>query len=78
MNLGSETRACRTPFLLLTRNQFRRYHQSDVVVRKANRKAVGWFAGTSEAQTRGQKTTMKKYEGQKDLALKVRIFHCLF
>ncbi|KAI0265498.1 hypothetical protein BGY98DRAFT_939525 [Russula aff. rugulosa BPL654] len=30
---------------------FRRYHQSDVIVRKANRKAVGWFEGTSEAHT---------------------------
>ncbi|KAH9003771.1 hypothetical protein EDB86DRAFT_2273783 [Lactarius hatsudake] len=49
---------------------FRRYHQSDVIVRKANRKAVGWFAGTSEAQAGGQKTTIKRYEGQKDVALK--------
>ncbi|KAF8266686.1 hypothetical protein EI94DRAFT_1786796 [Lactarius quietus] len=49
---------------------FRRYHQSDVIVRKANRKAVGWFAGTSEAQAGGQKTTIKRYEGQKDIALK--------
>ncbi|KAI9435458.1 hypothetical protein H4582DRAFT_2079564 [Lactarius indigo] len=40
---------------------FRRYHQSDVIVRKANRKAVGWFAGTSEAQAGGQKTTIKKF-----------------
>ncbi|KAH9018940.1 hypothetical protein EDB84DRAFT_1566241 [Lactarius hengduanensis] len=49
---------------------FRRYHQSDVIVRKANRKAIGWFAGTSEAQAGGQKTTIKRYEGQKDVALK--------
>ncbi|KAH9017393.1 hypothetical protein EDB85DRAFT_2294882 [Lactarius pseudohatsudake] len=49
---------------------FRRYHQSDVIVRKANRKAVGWFAGISEAQAGGQKTTIKRYEGQKDVALK--------
>lgn len=49
---------------------FRRYHQSDVIVRKANRKAVGWFAGTSEAQAGGRKTTIKKYEGQRDVALK--------
>ncbi|KAI9451413.1 hypothetical protein BJY52DRAFT_1419138 [Lactarius psammicola] len=49
---------------------FRRYHHSDVIVRKANRKAVGWFAGTSEAQAGGQKTTIKRYDGQKDAALK--------
>lgn len=46
------------------------YHQSDVIVRKANREAVGWFAGTSEAQAGGQKATIKRYEGQKDVALK--------
>ncbi|KAI0255628.1 hypothetical protein BJV78DRAFT_1279363 [Lactifluus subvellereus] len=49
---------------------FRRYHQSDVILRKGNRKAVGWFAGTSEAQAGGQKMTIKRYDGQKDLALK--------
>jgi hypothetical protein len=52
--------------------QFRRYHQSDVLIRKANRKAVGWFSGTSEAQSGGQKMTIKRYDGEKDLALKVR------
>ncbi|KAI9509001.1 hypothetical protein F5148DRAFT_1283415 [Russula earlei] len=49
---------------------FRRYHQSDVIVRKANRKAVGWFSGTSEAQAGGQKMTIKRYDGMKDHALK--------
>ncbi|KAI0295110.1 hypothetical protein B0F90DRAFT_1670229 [Multifurca ochricompacta] len=49
---------------------FRRYHQSDVIVRRANRKAVGWFAGTSEAQAAGQKMTIKRYDGPKDPALK--------
>ncbi|KAH9977429.1 hypothetical protein BJV74DRAFT_888489 [Russula compacta] len=49
---------------------FRRYHQSDVIIRKANRKAIGWFAGTSEAQAGGQKMTIKRYHGAKDLALK--------
>ncbi|KAH9958780.1 hypothetical protein BC827DRAFT_551513 [Russula dissimulans] len=49
---------------------FRRYHQSDVIIRKANRKAVGWFAGTSEAQAAGQKMTIKRYDGEKDLALR--------
>ncbi len=79
MSLGCETKACPCPaaLLSLTRSQFRRYHQSDVIVRKANRKAVGWFAGTSEAQAGGQKTTIKRYEGQKDVALKVRVFPCL-
>jgi len=79
MSLGCETKACPYPaaLLSLTRSQFRRYHQSDVIVRKANRKAVGWFAGTSEAQAGGQKTTIKRYEGQKDVALKVRVFPCL-
>ncbi|KAI0288497.1 hypothetical protein BC826DRAFT_1107713 [Russula brevipes] len=28
---------------------FRNYHQSDVIIGKANRKAVGWFSGTSAA-----------------------------
>jgi hypothetical protein len=31
-----------------------------VIVRKANCKAVGWFSGTSEAHTGGQKMTIKR------------------
>jgi hypothetical protein len=42
-------------------------------MRKANRKAVGWFAGTSEVQAGGQKMTIKRYDGEKDHALKVRL-----
>ncbi|KAI0041685.1 hypothetical protein FA95DRAFT_1640934 [Auriscalpium vulgare] len=49
---------------------FRRYHQSDVIIRKANRKAVGWFAGTADAQANGQKMTIKRYEGPKEKAVR--------
>jgi len=49
---------------------FRRYHQSDVVIRKSNCKAVGWFSGTSDADVCGRKVTIKRYNGEKNLALK--------
>ncbi|KAI0061298.1 hypothetical protein BV25DRAFT_1857529 [Artomyces pyxidatus] len=49
---------------------FRRYHQSDVIIRKANRKAVGWFSGTADAQANGQKMTIKRYEGPKGQAVR--------
>ncbi|KAI0289120.1 hypothetical protein BC826DRAFT_1187974 [Russula brevipes] len=44
---------------------FRKYHQSDVIVGKANRKAIGWFSGTSEADVCGRKATIKRYDGGK-------------
>ncbi|KAI0288499.1 hypothetical protein BC826DRAFT_689779 [Russula brevipes] len=49
---------------------FRKYHQSDVIIGKANRKAVGWFSGTSEADVYGRKTTIKRYDGGENLTLK--------
>ncbi|KAI0289111.1 hypothetical protein BC826DRAFT_1187967 [Russula brevipes] len=49
---------------------FRNYHQSDVIIGKANRKAVGWFSGTSEADVYGRKTTIKRYDGGENLTLK--------
>ncbi|KAI0289116.1 hypothetical protein BC826DRAFT_636006 [Russula brevipes] len=49
---------------------FRRYHQSDVIIRKSNRKAIGWFQGSSDADVCGRKMTIKRYEGENDLALK--------
>ncbi|KAI0278437.1 hypothetical protein BC826DRAFT_1084675 [Russula brevipes] len=42
---------------------FRKYHQSDVIIGNANRKAVGWFSGTSAAEVCGRKATIKKYDG---------------
>ncbi|KAI0289110.1 hypothetical protein BC826DRAFT_1107217 [Russula brevipes] len=51
---------------------FRRYHQSDVIILKSNRKATGWFAGSSDADVCGQKMTIKRYEEDKDLKQWVR------
>ncbi|KAI0288478.1 hypothetical protein BC826DRAFT_1037868 [Russula brevipes] len=43
---------------------FRKYHQSDVIIGNANRKAVGWFSGTSAADvcdTIGGNRTLKEW-----------------
>ncbi|KAI0287069.1 hypothetical protein BC826DRAFT_1047395 [Russula brevipes] len=47
---------------------FRKYHQSDVIIGNANRKAVGWFSGTSAAEVCGRKATIKKYDGGGEIA----------
>jgi len=49
---------------------FRNYHQSDVIIGKENRKAVGWFSGTSEADVCGRKATIKRYDGVENRTLK--------
>ncbi|KAI0289123.1 hypothetical protein BC826DRAFT_636236 [Russula brevipes] len=49
---------------------FHRYHQSDVIIRKSNRKTIGWFQGSSDADVCGRKMTIKRYDEEKDLALK--------
>ncbi|KAI0310774.1 hypothetical protein OF83DRAFT_1178204 [Amylostereum chailletii] len=45
---------------------FRRYHQSEVIVRKPHRRPVGWFSGTCEGQINGNKTTVKRYADTKE------------
>ncbi|KAI0288492.1 hypothetical protein BC826DRAFT_1188383 [Russula brevipes] len=49
---------------------FRTYHQSDVIIGNANRKAVGWFSGTSPADVCGRKATIKRYDGVENRTLK--------
>ncbi|KAI0278986.1 hypothetical protein BC826DRAFT_611667 [Russula brevipes] len=49
---------------------FRKYHQSDVIIGNANRKAVGWFSGTSEADVCGRKATIKRYDEGENRTLK--------
>ncbi|KAI0288486.1 hypothetical protein BC826DRAFT_689231 [Russula brevipes] len=49
---------------------FRNYHQSDVIIGKANRKAIGWFSGTSAADVCGRKATIKRYDEEENRALK--------
>ena len=40
---------------------FKRYHQSEVVVRRPNRKGVGWFQGVADGSSGGSKSTVKQY-----------------
>ncbi|KAJ7468590.1 hypothetical protein FB451DRAFT_1039570 [Mycena latifolia] len=42
---------------------FRRYHQSEVVLRGPSRVRGGWWSGASEAQVNGQSSLIKRYEG---------------
>jgi len=49
---------------------FRQYHQSDVIIGNANRKAVGWFSGTSGADVCGRKATIKRYDQGENRTLK--------
>ncbi|THH17030.1 hypothetical protein EW146_g3702 [Bondarzewia mesenterica] len=49
---------------------FRRYHQSEVILRKPNKKAQGWFAGTTHADAGGRQMTIKRYDGPKREALR--------
>jgi hypothetical protein len=56
--------------LWFTHIKFRKYHQSDVIIGNANRKAVGWFSGTSAADVCGRKATIKRYDGGENRALK--------
>ncbi|EIM84507.1 uncharacterized protein STEHIDRAFT_148524 [Stereum hirsutum FP-91666 SS1] len=47
---------------------FRRYHQSDVRIRAVNRKSLGWFSGSSQAEVNGNMMQIKKYDGPKGKA----------
>lgn len=47
---------------------FRRYHQSEVILRGRSRLQDGWWAGATEVQVQGQQALIKKYDGDKDPA----------
>ncbi|KAH7921126.1 hypothetical protein BV22DRAFT_1132533 [Leucogyrophana mollusca] len=47
---------------------FRRYHQSDIMLRGRSRLKEGWWEGGMEVQVQGQNALIKRYEGQKDHA----------
>ncbi|KAJ7656678.1 hypothetical protein B0H17DRAFT_358540 [Mycena rosella] len=49
---------------------FRRYHQSEVILRGRSRVEDGWWSGASEAQVNGQSTLLKRYEGPRTDARK--------
>ncbi|ETW79605.1 hypothetical protein HETIRDRAFT_445465 [Heterobasidion irregulare TC 32-1] len=53
--LGESTEAC-------DEFGFRRYHQSEVILRKSNRRGQGWFAGIAEVDVNGQKMMAKRYD----------------
>lgn len=54
------------------RVQFRRYHQSELLLRGLSRSREGWWAGTVQAEVDGQQVIVKRYEGARDGALEVR------
>ncbi|KAG2143431.1 uncharacterized protein EDB93DRAFT_1156157 [Suillus bovinus] len=47
---------------------FRRYHQSDVILRGRSRLQGGWWADAMEVQVQGQRALIKKYDDDKDNA----------
>ncbi|KAG1744363.1 hypothetical protein EDB19DRAFT_1694694 [Suillus lakei] len=47
---------------------FRRFHQSEVILRGRSRLQDGWWAGATEVQVQGQRALIKKYDGDKDHA----------
>lgn len=47
---------------------FRRYHQSEVILRGRSRLQDGWWAGATEVQVQGQRALIKKYDDDKDNA----------
>ncbi|KAJ7147380.1 hypothetical protein C8R46DRAFT_548234 [Mycena filopes] len=49
---------------------FRRYHQSEVILRGRSRMEDGWWSGTSEANVNGQPALIKRYEGPRGHATK--------
>lgn len=52
--------------------QFRRYHQSDLLLRGLSRTRERWWAGTAQAEVDGQSVIVKRYEGPREGALEVR------
>lgn len=51
--------------------QFRRYHQSDIVLQGRSRIKEGWWAGGMEVQVHGQPALIKRYDDAKVNASKV-------
>lgn len=47
---------------------FRRYHQSEVILRGRSLLQDGWWAGATEVQVQGQRALLKKYDNDKDHA----------
>ncbi|KAH9916193.1 uncharacterized protein B0H18DRAFT_1038749 [Fomitopsis serialis] len=45
---------------------FRRYHQSDLVLRGRSRVQDGWWAGVTQAEVDGRRVLVKRYEGPRD------------
>ncbi|EPS97305.1 hypothetical protein FOMPIDRAFT_157411 [Fomitopsis schrenkii] len=48
---------------------FRRYHQSDLLLRGLSRTRERWWAGTAQAEVDGQSVIVKRYEGPREGAL---------
>lgn len=51
--------------------QFRRYHQSDIILRGRSSIKEGWWAGGMEVQVQGQSALIKRYDDPKAQATRV-------
>ncbi|KAI0052466.1 hypothetical protein FA95DRAFT_1553471 [Auriscalpium vulgare] len=49
---------------------FRRYHASEVILKKRRAQSFGWFSDLSEANSNGTQVVVKSYVGSKDEAVK--------
>ncbi|OBZ74650.1 hypothetical protein A0H81_05439 [Grifola frondosa] len=54
---------------ILDHRGFRRYHQSEHVIRSRSRIKEGWWAGAVEGDINGQRALMKRYEGGRAQAM---------
>ncbi|OCH91320.1 hypothetical protein OBBRIDRAFT_887032 [Obba rivulosa] len=57
-------------FAILNHHGFRKYHQSEVILKGKSKIKQGWWAGATVAQVDGQKSLVKRYEGRRDEATK--------
>ena len=51
--------------------QFRRYHQSEIRLKGRGAAHTGWWMGTSPADANGQRSLIKRYDGPRQMAMKV-------
>ena len=54
--------------------QFRRYHQSELILRGRSCLKEGWWAGSMEVQVQGQPALIKRYDDAKDEAARVSVY----
>lgn len=68
--LDPDTTAAEDMEAALDDRGFRRYHQSDLVLRRSSHIKQGWWAGATEANVDGRHALVMRYEGPRGVAMK--------